>query len=132
MCAAKQIVRRDLVGRGVVGLRKDLAENQMRLVQPVEPVDAIQQVGGDALHHAMHLAMDVGMQPAEIGDARGRAHAAEKAIALDQQRAASGPRGRNRRRNARRSAAEDDDFIFAVERNVARGFLDGSGRVQLS
>ena len=33
----QQIVGRDLVGRGVVGLRQDLAEDQMRRVQPAEP-----------------------------------------------------------------------------------------------
>ena len=100
----------------------------MRRVEPVEPVDPRQQVGGDALHHPMHLAMDIGMQPAEIRHARGRAHAAEKAVALDQQRAAPGARGSHRRGDAGRTAAEDGDFIFAVERNLARGFFDGFGR----
>ena len=65
------------------------------------------------------------MQPAEIRDARGRAHAAEKAIALDQQRAPAGARGSDRGRDAGRPAAEHGDFIFAVERNLARGFFDG-------
>ena len=83
----QQIVRRDLVGRRVIGLREDFAEDQMRRIQPIEPVDPRQQVGGDPLHHPMHLAMDVGMQPAKIRHARGGAHAAEKAVALDQQRA---------------------------------------------
>ena len=35
------------------------------------------------------LAVHVGMQAAEVGDAGGRAHAAEKAVALDQQRLAA-------------------------------------------
>ena len=121
----EQIIRRDLVGRGVVGLRKNLAEDQMRRVEPVEPVDPREQIGGDALHHPMHLAMDIGVQPAEIRDACGRAHAAEKAVALDQQRAASGARGGHRRGDARRPAAEHGDFIFAVERNLAGRFGDG-------
>ena len=124
----EQIIRRDLVGRGVVGLRKDLAEDQMRRVEPVEPVDPCEQIGGDALHHPMHLAMNIGMQPAEIGDAGGGAHAAEKAVALDQQRAPPGPRGGDRGCNAGRPAAEHGDFIFAVERNLARGFFDGFER----
>ena len=124
----QQIVGRDLVGRGVVGLREDFAEDQMRRVQPAEPVDPRKQVGGDALHHPMHLAMDIGMQPAEIRHARGRAHAAEKAVALDQQRAPPGARGGDRGRDAGRTAAEHGDFIFAVERNLARRFFDGFGR----
>ena len=124
----QQIVGRDLVGRGVIGLRQDLAEDQMRRVEPAEPVDPRQQIGGDALHHPVHLAMNIGMQPAEIGHARGGAHAAEKAVALDQQRAPAGPRGGDRGGDAGRPAAEHGDFIFAVERNLARGFFDGFER----
>ena len=114
LVARQQIVGRDLVGGGVVGLRQDLAENQMRRVEPAEPVDPRQQIGGYALHHPMHLAMDIGMQPAEIGHPRRRAHAAEKAVALDQQRAAPGARGRHRRGDPGGAAAEHRDFIFAV------------------
>ena len=121
----QQIVGRDLVGRGVIGLRQDLAEDQMRRVEPAEPVDPRQQIGGDALHHPVHLAMNIGMQPAEIRDARRRAHAAEKAVALDQQRAPPGARGSDRGGDAGRPAAEHGDFIFAVERNLAGGFVDG-------
>ena len=84
LVGGQEIVGRDLVGRGVVGLRQNLAEHQMRRVQPAEPVDPAEQFGGDALHHAMHLAMDIGMQPAEIRHPRRRPHAAEKAVALDQ------------------------------------------------
>ena len=40
LVGGEQIVGRDLVGRGVIGLRQDLAENQMRRVEPAEPVDA--------------------------------------------------------------------------------------------
>src|SRR5437879_82183 len=72
----------------------------------------------------MHLAIDIGMQPAKIRHARGRAHAAEEAVALDQQRAPPCARSRDSGRNARRSAAEDDDFIFAVDRNLPRGLFD--------
>ena len=128
LVGGQQIVGRDLVGRGVIGLRENFPENQMRRVQPAETVDPSQQIGGNALHHPMHLAMDIGMQPAEIGHARGRAHAAEKAIALDQQRAPPGARRSDRGGNAGRSAAEHGDFIFAVERNLACGFFDGFGR----
>ena len=74
----------------------------------------------------MHLAIDIGMQSAKIRHARGRAHAAEEAIALDQQRAPPGARSRDSGRNARRSAAEDCDFILAVDRNLPRGLLNGA------
>jgi len=100
----------------------------MRRVEPVEPVDPREQIGGYALHHPAHLAMNIGMQPTEIGDPGGGAHAAEKTVALDQQRAPAGPRGGDRSRDARRSSAEHGDFIFAIERNLARGFFDGFER----
>ena len=96
----------------------------MRRVQPAKTIDTPEQIGGDALHHAMHLAKNIGVQPAEIGDTRRRPHAAEETIALDQERPPPRPRGRDRRSNPRRSAAEDNDFILAVERNLARGFGD--------
>ena len=127
LVGSQQIVGRDLVGRGVIGLRQDLAEHQMRRVQPAEPVDPRKQIGGDALHHPVHLAMNIGVQPAEIRHARGRAHAAEKAVALDQQRAPPGARGGDRSRDAGRPAAEHGDFIFAVDRDLARRFFDGFG-----
>ena len=128
LVGGQQIVGRDLVGRGVIGLRQNFTEDQMRRVEPAEPIDPRQQIGGDALHHAMHLAMDIGVQPAEIGHARGRAHAAEETITLDQQRAPPGARGGNRGGDAGRPAAEDGDVIFAVERDLARRFFDGFGR----
>ena len=96
LVGGEQIVGGDLVGRGVVGLRQDFAEDQMRRVKPAEPIDPRQQIGRDALHHPMHLAMDIGVQPAEIRHPCRRAHAAEKPIALDQQRALSRARGGDR------------------------------------
>ncbi len=87
--AEQEIVGGAFVGRGVVGLRLDLAERDMRLVQAAEPVDACEQFVGDAVHHLTVLAMHIGVQPAERGDAGGGAHAAEKAVALDQQRLAA-------------------------------------------
>ena len=39
LVARQQIVGRDLVGRGVIGLRQDLPENQMRRVEPAEAID---------------------------------------------------------------------------------------------
>ena len=124
----QKIVRCFLVGRGVVGLRENLAKDEVRRVQPVEPVDPRQEIGSDALHHPMHLAMNIGVQPAEIRHPRGRAHAAEKAVALDQQRAAAGARGSDRSGDAGRTTAQHGDFIFAVELNLACRFGDGFGR----
>jgi hypothetical protein len=100
----------------------------MRRVEPVEPVDPCEQIGGDALHHPVHLAMNIGMQPAKIRHAGGGAHPAEKAVTLDQQRLAPGTRGSDRCCNAGGPAAEYGDFIFAVERNLARGLFDGFAR----
>ena len=73
----------------------------------------------------MHRAMDIGMQAAEIGNPRRRPHAAEKAIALDQQGAPSRARRSHRRCDPGGSTAEDYDFIFAVQRHLPGGFFDG-------
>ena len=83
----QQRVGRALERGHVVGLRVDLPEDQVRLVEPVERAHAIEQLVGDAVHHLADLAVHVGVQAAEVGDAGGRAHAAEKAVALDQQHA---------------------------------------------
>ena len=50
----QQIVGGDLVGRGVIGLGEDLAEDQMRRIEPAETIDPRQQVGRNTLHHPMH------------------------------------------------------------------------------
>ena len=71
--------------------------------------------------------MNIGVQVREIGDAGGRAHATEKAVALDQQRAAAGARSSHGGSNAGRTAAQHGDFVFAVERNLASGFFNGFG-----
>jgi hypothetical protein len=76
----------------------------------------------------MGFAEDIGMQPAKIRHTRGRAHAAEKAVTLDQQRAAARARGSDGGGNTSRPAAENRDFIFAVERDLTRRFGDGFER----
>ena len=126
--ARQQIVGRDLVSRSVIGLRQNLSEDQMRRIEPAETVDAREQIGGDALHQPVHLAMNIGVEPAEIGDPRRRPHAAEEAVALDQQRAAARARGSHRGGNAGGSAADHRHFILAVERHLACGFFDGLER----
>ena len=73
-----------------------------------------EQIGGDALHHPMHFAVDIGMQPAEIGDARRRPHAAEEPVTLDQQRATACTRRSDRGGDAGGPAAEHGHFILAI------------------
>ena len=96
----------------------------MRRVQAAEPVDARQQFVGDAVHDLADLAMDIGVQPAEIGDAGRGAHAAEKAVALDQQHLASVVAAAARRGDAGRSAAQHHHVVFAADRGLARRFGD--------
>ena len=115
----QQIVRRAFVGRRVVGLRRDLAEHDMRCVEPAEPVDPRQELIGDAVNHLLDFAMDVGVQPAEVGDARGRSHAAEEAVTLDQQRLASVHGSRRRSRDPGGAAAEHDHIVFAAHGKIA-------------
>jgi hypothetical protein len=61
------------------------AEQEVRLVQAVQGAHALQQLVGQAVHHLADLAVHIGVQAAEVGDAGRRAHAAEEAVALDQQ-----------------------------------------------
>ena len=121
----EKIVGRAFVGRGVVSLRLGLAEDQMRFVETAEPVDARQQIVGDAMHDLTDIAVHIGMQPAEIGDAGGGAHAAEKAVALDQQRFAPERAGRRSRGDAGGAAAEHDDLVSAEDRRLTRRLGDG-------
>ena len=96
----------------------------MRFVETAEPVDARQQIVGDAVHDLTDIAVHVGMKPAEIGDAGGGAHAAEKAVAFDEKRLpperASGRSGGD----AGGTAAEDDDLVVAEDRRLTRRLGD--------
>ncbi|MEY9731077.1 hypothetical protein ABIA07_006978 [Bradyrhizobium yuanmingense] len=127
LMAGEQLVGRDLVGGGVIGLGKNLAEDQMRRVEAVQAIDPRQQLRRQSLHQPPVLAMDIAVEAAEIGDAGRCAHAAEKAVALDQQRLPPRARRCGRRHDAGRPAAEHDDFIFAIERYLARWFVDRRG-----
>ncbi len=120
----QQFVGRALVGGAVVGLGQRAAEDRMRLVQPAQRIDALEQFVGHAMHHAPHLAMHVGMQAAEVGDTSGRAHAAQEAVALDQQHIAPGGRCAGRGGNAGRAAAQDQHLGLGQQRRAARGFGD--------
>ncbi|MGY4283816.1 hypothetical protein ACVWXO_003036 [Bradyrhizobium sp. LM2.7] len=127
LVAGEKLIGRNLVGRGVIGLGEDLAEDQMRRVEAVQAIDSRQQFGRHALHQPVRLAVDVTVKAAKVGDAGGGSHAAEEAVALDQQRPPSGARSGCCRHDAGRAAAENDDFIFAVERHLARRFFDRRG-----
>jgi hypothetical protein len=124
----EEIVGGDLVGGIVVGLRHALAaEQDVRRVEAAKPVDAAEKVVGDAMHDLLELTMHIGMQATEIGDARGRAHAAEKAVALDNESREPRARRHSRRGNARRPTAEHDNIVLAEERRLARGLFDCAG-----
>jgi hypothetical protein len=88
----------------------------VRRVEAAEPRNAPEQVVGDAVHDLPHLAVHVGVQAAEIRHPRGGSHAAEKAVALYQQRGPAGARGCDRGGDAGGTAAENDDFVFTYYR----------------
>jgi len=127
LLGGQEIVGRDLVGRGVVGLRQDLAEHQMAaLFRPVEPVDAIEQLGGYALHHPVHLAMDIGMQHRRSSSTPAAVPIPpRKPIALDQQRAPPCPRGGDPRRQCRPVHRRARRLHIRRRTNLACGFFDG-------
>ena len=110
--------------RHVVRLRVDLAEDEMRLVEAVERAHAVEQVVGNAVHDLPDVAEDVGVQAAEVGDAGRSAHAAEKAVALDQENACAVACRRRGRGNAGRTAAQHHDVERAEDGRVAGGLAD--------
>ena len=124
-----QLVGRQLESGVVVGLRGDLAAEQgVRGVQAAQPVHARQQLVGQAMHHLLNLAEHVGVQATEIGHPGGRAHAAQKAVALHQQGAATGARGRRGRHDAGRAAAQHHHVVLAQHGGLAARFGQAGGR----
>ena len=119
--SSSSVVGRALEGSGVVGLRVRLAEDEVRLAEAAERTHALEQVVGDPVHDLADLAVHVGVQAAEVRDAGRGAHAAEKAVALDQQRARAMPCRRRRGGDAGRAAAEHDDVVFAEDGVVRAG-----------
>ena len=85
-------------------------------VQPAQRVDAAEQVVGHAAHQLLHLAAALAVQAGEVGHAAGRAHAAEEAVALDQQRARAVARGAHAAAMPGRAAADHHDVEFAEDR----------------
>jgi hypothetical protein len=105
----QQLVGRAFVGRHVIGAHADAALHAvLRRVEAAQRVNALQQVVGDAAHHLPHLAVLAAVQAREIGDAAGRAHAAQETVALHQQGARAVLRGADAGGQACRPAAHDD------------------------
>ncbi|MNL59832.1 hypothetical protein D3C87_1835900 [compost metagenome] len=100
----------------------DLAQDQVRVVQAVHGAHAVEQLVGHAVHHLADVAVDVGVQPAEIGHAGGGAHAAQKAVAFHEQHACAIAGRAGGGQHAGRAAAQHHDVEFAVERHLAGGF----------
>ena len=123
--AGQQLVGGALVGRDVVAADADAAlQPVLRHVEAAEGVDALQQFLGHAAHERLHHAVAAPVQAGEIGHAAGRAHAAEEAVALDQQRGGTVARRAHGGGDAGRPAADDDDIVFAVDRRAPRRLGD--------
>jgi hypothetical protein len=88
----------------------------VRRIQPAQPVYAREQVGSDAVYDLADLAVHIRMQAAEVGDSRCRAHAPQKAVALDEQCRSAGAGRGDCRGYAGRAAAQDDHFVFPQHR----------------
>ena len=119
----EQLVGGDLERRDVVRLREDLVlDREVGLVQPVHALEPLEDVVGYAVDDLLVLAVNDGMQAAERAQARRRARAPAEAVALDADRRPPGaPRG-DRRGDAGRPAADDDDFVVAVHGRLPAGF----------
>ncbi len=124
----QQLIGRQLVGRGVIGLGLDLAENRMRLLEAIQARDPTQQIVGDPVHHLIDPAETIGVQAAEIGHARGGAHASQEAVAFDKQCRGTRPPRSHCCRNAGGPAAENNDIERPVEFSPARRLGDSFDR----
>ena len=118
---AQQRIGGALERRHVVGLRVDAPEDEVRLREAVQRAHAMEQLVREAVHDLADLAMDVRVQPAEIGDARRGPHAAQEPVALDEDHARAVRGRRGRRGDARRPAAQHDDIPLRDDRDRARG-----------
>jgi hypothetical protein len=125
------LIRGNFESRVVIGLSRDLAaEQHVWRVQPAEVAHACQQIIRYAVDDLFDRAMHIGMQTAEIGDPRSRSHAAQKAIALDQERAlASARRGRGRC-NSGRAAPQNNNIEFTEDRRLPAWLCEGAGTVR--
>ncbi|KAG1377550.1 hypothetical protein G6F59_018165 [Rhizopus arrhizus] len=91
----------------------------MRIIQPVHGAHAVQQVVGHAVHDLADVAVDVGVQPAEVRAACRRAHAAQEAVAFHQQYAGAIAGGAGGSQPAGRAAAQHHDLLAIGGRGFA-------------
>lgn len=99
----------------------------MRRVETIEPAHPVEQLVDHAMRHLDDLAVGLGMQAAEIRDHRRGPHAAQEAVALEQERARAAAGRGGRGGDPRRAAAQHDDVGFGDHRGAPRGFLDEGG-----
>ena len=101
-----------------------LVGNSM-LVQPTQRIDARQQIVHHAMHQLLHFAVSATVQASEVGNAASGSHAAQKAIALNQQGAGAAFGRTEAGRQAGRPATNHDDIELAINRQRACRFGNG-------
>src|SRR5262249_29460348 len=89
----------------------------------------LHHLGGEAAHQPDEVARAIAVvEAAERPDAAAGRHAAEKRRLVDEHRAEPRPRGGDRSRRPRRSAADDDQVRVLDDRNArGRYVADGCG-----
>jgi hypothetical protein len=87
----------------------------LRIVQAAQAVDARQQFVDHAVHQLLHLPVAPAVQPGEVGHAASGAHAAEKAIAFDEQGSRAAARRADRGGQPGRATAEHHHVEFAED-----------------
>ena len=89
-----ELVGGDLEGRNIVRLRLDLvADSKVRRVQPVHRLQTVEDVVGNAVNDLLVAAVYNRVQPAKRAQSRRGSGAAQKAVALDQDRRAAAATG---------------------------------------
>ena len=118
--AFQDLVGDQLVGRHVVRLGLDApAEQAVRRAERIDRLKARKHIVGNAMHHLAMLAVHLGVQAAEIGEAGRGAGAAEETVALHQDRRAPGSARRCRSGDAGGPAAQHDDLVLGEEFGLA-------------
>ncbi len=121
----EQLIGDQLVRRDVVRLRLDASlEEHVRRAERPHGFQSGKDRVGNAMHDLAMLAVHLGMQAAEIRQARRRAGAAEKAVALDQDRGAPCPARRGGSGDARRAAAQHHHLVLGQQQRFAFGLGD--------
>ena len=96
----------------------------MRLTEPIQAIQAFQDIVGDAAHYLLHRTVNASMQAAKIRHHCGGAHTAEKAVFLQHYCPRARPSCRGRRCNTGGPTAENENLCLRDNFRLAGRFYN--------